>query len=343
MRTLIRLVALGALLVMSQKGHALMCTVDRNHLGDYYLETTVAVANTMPKGTVVWRSPEQIMTLKCWQERPAPAESVYFYASPEGNDALGDDIEVGINIDGRDYTYSSMTDSKDGFMREPIPGLQLDGCRNINGCEEQAKTMTVPYNFFFSKRSPANTGEAKEGQISYHPRFAVFQLDGAGGLNPLLGSNYRLYLHNLQNLRYIACSSTIALSHATINFGGLSNVNAQRDQIAGQKPFSITASKNCDSAYGLGALLKPLTDATLDAQREHVLVPEDNKSIGITLHDMDNNERVVPFNQEFELVPHSQDRTVTRHFAARAVWLTDKANTKLGKFNAGATIDIYYK
>lgn len=342
MRILIRLLALGALLVLSQKSHALTCTMDGTYLADYYLETTVAISNTMPKGTVVWRSPNRIGTLKCWQEQPAGAELVYLYASPESNLALGEDIEIGINIDGKDYTYSNLTQVKNGIKREPTK-LKLDGCRSFAGCKDQAKIMTVSYNFFFSKRSPANTGQAKEGPVSSHSKFAVFQLDGEGGLNPTIGSNYRQYVHNLHNLRYIACSSTIALSQSTINFGSLSNVNAQRDQIARQKPFSITANKNCDSAYGLAALLKPLTDAKLDAQREHVLVPEDNKSVGITLHDMDNNERVVPFNQEFELVPHSQDRTVTRHFAARAVWLTDKANTTLGKFNAGATIDIYYK
>lgn len=345
MRILIRLLALGALLVMSQKSFALVCQRDgRTFQEDYYLPTTVAISKAMPEGTIVWRSPTFTMSMTCWQVYPTDHdEFVHFYAAPRGNTVLGPDLEMGIHVNGTDYRYSTMPPSEHG-PRIALTFFQVKGCLTTYWCQvnkEKEGTRTLRYNFFFVKKSPASA-EIKEGQVTYDTQFDIFQLDGKGGLNNE-GGTYFMTLKNLDQLRYIACSSTIALSNPTVNFGGINKAYAQKDQVAGEKPFSITAHKNCDSAYGLGALLKPIAGTTLDASDKHMLVPTDNKSIGITLHDPDNNMSVIPINEEFELIKHSADRTVVRKFLARATWLKEPAQVQLGKFNAGATIDIYYK
>ncbi|WP_141453812.1 fimbrial protein [Pseudoxanthomonas sp. z9] len=343
MRILIRLLALGALLVMSQKSFALVCKRDGiTEQQDYPLPTTIAIAKAMPEGTIVWRSPTDTMDITCWQDNPTDyGEFVHFYPAPRG-DALGPDLEMGIHFDGTDYRYSTMEPSEHG-RRLPTK-IWVSGCLNTYWCQvnkEKEGTKRLSYHFFFVKKSPASA-EIKEGQVTFDWKFDIFQLDGGGGLNRN-GGTYYMTLKNLDQLRYIACSSTIALSNPTVNFGGINKAYAQKDQVAAEKPFSITASKNCDSAYGLGALLKPIAGTTLDASHKHMLVPTDNKSIGITLHDPDNSMSVIPINEEFELVKHSTDRTVMRKFLARATWLKEPAQVQLGKFNAGATIDIYYK
>lgn len=351
MRILIRLLALGALLVMSQKGHALACRSDSFDGGvDAHIDlnTTVAISKSMSKGTVVWRSPETPIRVVCWMDGPANAESVHFYLSPldpSGMD-LGDDLEVGIGltINGqtREFLYSANSGKVD--LSKMDTGFMLPSCNRGQGCKEpwQIVDRMLSFNFFFAKKSPASNQPSPEGgSVTTRSTYRVFQLDGAGGLTNKAQGNYNMTVWKMDNLRYINCNSTIALSSPTINFGGINKAHAQRDHVAGEKPFSITAHKDCDSAYGLGAFLKPINGSVNKAKE--MLIPDDNHSIGITLHDKDNNQSLVPFNQEFELVKHSTDRTVARNFIARATWLTDSANAKLGKFNAGATIDIYYK
>lgn len=351
MKTLARLLALGALLVLSQNSHALACRMDSfDGKVDMYvdLETTVAISKTMPQNTIVWRSPDHTVDLVCWQDGVAYAEPVHFYPSPlDGGTWLGDDLEVGIHVYGEDHLYSQMKPHDRLDLTKYDKGYWLPNCDKWGvGCRQdyQVVRKSLTFNFFFSKKSPPSKDPPPaNGKVTEVTNYRVFQLDGAGGLTNKDEGNLRVTVRNMQNLRYINCSSTIALSHPTINFGGINKANAQTGQSAGEKSFSITASKDCDSAYGLGALLTPIAGTTLDASHEHMLVPTDNKSIGITLHDMDNNERLVPINEEFELVKHSTDRTVMRKFLARATWLKEAAQVQLGKFNAGATIDIYYK
>ncbi|MCY1550798.1 Fimbrial protein [compost metagenome] len=101
-------------------------------------------------------------------------------------------------------------------------------------------------------------------------------------------------------------------------------------------PFSITANKNCNSAYGLGAVLKPI-NATLSG---NTLVPGNNSSVGITLL-RQQDRSVLPFYKEFTLVEYGREQVVVKDFLAQLKWMTSKAT--LGKFSASASIDVYYK
>ncbi len=70
------------------------------------------------------------------------------------------------------------------------------------------------------------------------------------------------------------------------------------------------------------------------------LVPGDNKSVGITVLRQEDRS-IVPFNKEFQLVEHSKDQVVVKNFLAQLKWMTNAPT--LGRFNATAAIDIYYK
>ncbi|OPE24280.1 fimbrial protein, partial [Pseudomonas aeruginosa] len=143
------------------------------------------------------------------------------------------------------------------------------------GCPHLKTNFTLHYNFFISKRSLPGT--SKEGPIAGHDSYVIFQLDGIGGP---IADNFRMVLNGLNQLRYVACSSTLSISPKTLDFGLLQALQAATNQTIKEKPFQITASKNCNSAYGLGALLRPVNSSSTVGD---TLVPGDNKSVGITV------------------------------------------------------------
>lgn len=123
-----------------------------------------------------------------------------------------------------------------------------------------------------------------------HDNYVIFQLDGIKGP---IADNFRMVLNGLNQLRYIACSSTLSISPETLDFGLLQAYQATANQTIKEKPFQITASKNCNSAYGLGALLRPVNSSSTVGD---TLVPGDNKSVGITVLRQEDRS-IVPFQR----------------------------------------------
>ena len=75
----------------------------------------------------------------------------------------------------------------------------------------------------------------------------------------------------------------------------------------------------------------------------HVLVPNDNPSVGITLRRAED-ESAVPFNQEFDLIPRTGDMVVAKKFFAQLKWLTDKPNPSGPVPSTGRRrLYVYYK
>ncbi|WP_419198244.1 fimbrial protein [Pseudomonas aeruginosa] len=69
-------------------------------------------------------------------------------------------------------------------------------------------------------------------------------------------------------------------------------------------------------------------------------MPNDNPSVGVRLLDQQDRAPLV-VDREFVLVAPSPDQVVVKNFLAQLRWLTSEP--RLGKFNAAATIDVYYK
>ncbi|MDY1248306.1 fimbrial protein [Pseudomonas aeruginosa] len=332
MKLTLQLLFLGLLLALSQKSLALTCLKNATDVSDQIsMDTTVAVPIVLPKDTILWRSPNYSVNISCWANQFWNAEEeIYFYLSPKdpGLSMIGPDLEVGLNLDGKDIRCTQADRCRIKLPYKTLP------CRSNapGGCPHLKTNFTLHYNFFISKRSLPGT--SKEGPIAGHDSYVIFQLDGIGGP---IADNFRMVLNGLNQLRYVACSSTLSISPKTLDFGLLQALQAATNQTIKEKPFQITASKNCNSAYGLGALLRPVNSSSTVGD---TLVPGDNKSVGITVLRQEDRS-IVPFNKEFQLVEHSKDQVVVKNFLAQLKWMTNAPT--LGRFNATAAIDIYYK
>ncbi|WP_092418951.1 fimbrial protein [Pseudomonas sp. NFPP07] len=333
MKKIYQLVCLALLLALTQKSYALACKKDGTQASDAItINTTIAVPNTLPKNTVLWRSDNYSISVTCWQDNYGYGkEYVYFYLSPrdQGLTILGPDLEVGINLNGTDLRCTQLSG-----CRVQLPIL-FQGCYVWAGCKDKAQTFPLNFNFFISKKSSPSPG--KEGSLTGAVVYPAFQLDGGGGMNINPDSNFFMSLIGLNKMRYIACSSTLSVSPKTVDFGSIAAALAQADKVIKEVPFSITALKNCTSAYGLNARLTPVAATVADG---YTLVPNNNSSVGISLLKQQGRS-VIPFNKEFTLVENSRDQVVVSDFLAQLKWRTSKAI--LGPFNATATIDVFYK
>ncbi|SEM42262.1 Pilin (type 1 fimbria component protein) [Pseudomonas sp. NFIX51] len=333
MKKIYQLVCLALLLALTQKSYALACKKDGTQAADaIMINTSIAVPNTLPKDTVLWRSDNYSISMTCWQDNYGYGrEYVYFYLSPrdQGLTILGPDLEVGIQLNGIDLRCTQLE-----RCRVQLP-IVFEGCYVWAGCKDKAQTFPLNFNFFISKKSPPSSG--KEGSLTGAVIYPAFQLDGGGGMNINPDSNFVMSLLGLNNMRYIACSSTLFVSPKTVDFGSIAAALAQADKVIKEVPFSITTLKTCNSAYGLNARLTPVAATAADG---YTLVPNNNSSVGISLLKQPSRS-AIPFNKEFTLVENSRDQMVVNNFLAQLKWRTSKAI--LGKFNASATIDIFYK
>ncbi|MDH4556448.1 fimbrial protein [Pseudomonas sp. BN417] len=352
MKNMIRLVFLGLMLALAQKSFALACLKDTSKNGwqitgevsdTAYIDTTIAVSNTLPKNTVLWRSPEYSISITCWQDRSASGEYVYFYLSPDdpGYTKLGPDLELGIRLDGHDYYCDNGMERFQGRCRKKLEYFYFYCGTNTapggNGCPDKAITKQLSYSFFVSKRSAPSTG--KEGKLTgVVGAYGAFQLDGVGGMNDHLDKNFRMYVNGLSNMRYIACGATLSISPETVYFGHIHPSLAEAGKEIKELPLTITVNKPCSSVYGLGAQLTPINAKAKDG---YTLIPNDNSSVGIQLFRKETLARI-PFNKEFLLMANTASNgQIPQNFLARLKWTSNEAI--IGPFNASASVDIYYK
>ncbi|RQS09804.1 fimbrial protein [Burkholderia sp. Bp9002] len=320
--------------LFAQKSYALACLKDNSQVTDTVtIDTSIAISNTLPKDTVLWRSPVFNISVTCWPDRFTPVgEYVYFYLSPTDRSLtqLGPDLELGIGLGGRDVRCSQEAD-----CRVKLP-IYFDKCGSVIGCKYNAQTFTISFTLFASKKSLPSAG--KEGSLTGAQNYGAFQLDGVDGLNPAVNSNFRMYVNGLNKLRYIGCASTLAINPNTIDFGQIQSSSGVRTGTRiMDKTFDIVVTKSCSSFYGLNAYVKPINASVAN---DNLLVPNDNPSVAISLFKQQNMS-TVPLQKEFVLVPPSSDQVVVNPFVARLQWNTDRP--VVGKFNAAAAIDIYYK
>lgn len=289
---------------------------------------TTAIPNSLPAGTILWRQPTQTISVECWVDfQGNPSENIYFYMNPNRVD-LGKDIEIGVTYQGKDYLYSSLTGGKLDI------GWTVAGCPKGDTCGWQKESKAMTYSLFFVKKSPA--GDNKEGPITSLANYRAFQFDGVGGVRP--GESYNVTVNGLNKFRYLPCESSINIQPSVINFGAIRTSGAKVGATIKEVPFTITEQRTCNAAYGLGGYLEPLT-ATLNTAQD-TLVPTDNKSVGISLINEDD-QRALFFKKEFLLTPKTTSTTNTHNFLARLKWMS--ATPTFGEFNAGATLDIFYK
>lgn len=303
------------------------------------ISTVVAVPSTLPQNSVLWRSPEVNINVTCWADQSASADqNAYVYLSPDdpGYAKLGPDLELGVSINGVDYYCGNGMEVFGGRCRKKLDGWVVRHCNRGGGCPENYYQGNLTIRFLIIKRSVGGPG--KEGSLSgVAGQYGAFQLDGVGGMNDRIGNNFRMNVTGLNQLRYVACDSKLSVSPKVVNFGAINNISAAPGKTIEEVPFSISASKTCNSVYGLNAMLGPINAVTPDG---YELIPKDNQSVGISLFREAGHEPI-PFNTEFVLVKPSGDRVSVERFVAALKWNT--GTPTFGRFNAGATVDVFYK
>ncbi|MBZ5789581.1 fimbrial protein [Burkholderia contaminans] len=301
------------------------------------ISTTIAVPGTAPKNTVLWRSPEVSLKITCWPDQAGPKQNVYIYLSPDdpGYTKLGPDLELGVTVNGVDYYCNNGMEVFGGRCRKKLD-WNIEYCSRDGGCGELYYQAEIKISFLVIKRSASGPG--KEGALSgVSGLYGAFQLDGVNGMNSHPLKNFRMNVTGLNKLRYIACDSKLSISPNLINFGSVGMYSAAVGRTIKEVPFVITASKSCNSVYGLNAMMNPVNSTTPDG---YMIVPTDNKSVAISILKGGSRE-VVPLNREFVLVEPSGDMVSVKKFSAMLKWNTSKP--VLGNFNAGATFDVFYK
>lgn len=314
--------------IWSIKGYALVCEATGSMKDAYYaISTTTAIPNSLAKDTVLWRQPTTTTTVECYVDIQTDFdEYVYFYVNPKKVN-LGNDLEIGVTYNGKDYKYSTLAG---GRLQTSI---RLAACPSTGGCWDRRQKVSITYSVFFSKKAPA--GDPREGALSPLPNYKAFQFDGENGPNS--PGTYSLTITGLNKFRYIPCSSTLTVSPQTIDFGKIPAAQASVGKVSRNIPFTITETRNCTAAYGSNFYVSPV-NATLDGTS--TLVPRDNTSVGISMLDGISNNPI-QLQKELTFSPTGSTGGRTRNFVAQLKWRT--ATPKLGKFSAGATVDIYYK
>jgi len=304
------------------------------------ISSTVAIPPTLPVCSVIWRSEQYSLDVKCWQDAPAHMEWVYLYLniSDPNQSQLGGQIEIGLNYKGQDYLCSAPGMQSGSYCKMALD-VFFQGCTQTQGCADKSRIIHADFNFFIAKKKDGKPGQ--EGPLpNLPPIYPAVQFNGENGVNNLPGGrNFTVALTGLSKLRYVGCSSTIDVSPRTIDFGHIGSFSAKKGATIQDRPILITAVKACNSAYGLEGSFMPVSGSLTDANK--TLVPVNNKSVGIQLFNTDDGKSI-EFKKEFPLAPlGNRDRYVEKNIMVRLLWNADTA--VLGDFNASAKLEIYYK
>ncbi|MGV8400886.1 fimbrial protein [Pseudomonas aeruginosa] len=311
-----------------------------NNLKQYDSIPRISVAPQLAAGEVIYRSRAYTTVVECWQDSDGPAENAYIYLNIDDHDGkqLGEEIELGLELDGRDYKCSEL--GYGNFCRKILDEIYFDKkCENPKGCPDIKKSTTVTYRYFIAKKRKAQGGLT--GNVTNAKELTAIQFNGSLGVNNK-GGNYSIYLTNLGNLQYVGCASTVDIDPRLIEFNPVNASRVKKGSFIQDIPFRINVAKNCSAPYGLSGNFRPESGALAD--NDTTLVPLNNSSVGIQILDMDRDSRgvVVPFRQDFELAPErNTEETILRQFSARLLWMSDQA--AIGAFNASAQLEVYYK
>lgn len=325
---------LACLLLFAQRSLAVSCQLD-GISSDMLLQVDgIAIARELPKGTIIWRSPDYHVSGKCWQDKVAPLEYIHLHLGPydAAQTDLGPHLEIGVNL--KDWGDTRYSDTSGGRIDMNWPAIPA--CDSQYGCKNQAQAFKFSFNVFLSKKSqPAAGGDGPIGAPSVH---MAFLMDGFARTNWLEEQNFRMTLMGINLIRYVGCSSLIDINPRVLDFGSIAAAGMQVNKPIKELALTVTATKKCASRYGLDANFRPTRGSLLNG---YTLVPDNNDSVGIKLF-KGANKTPVQFDTKFELVPVAAPATVTvTPFTAQLLWLKNTAT--LGAFNAAATLEIYYK
>ncbi|MGV8400887.1 fimbrial protein [Pseudomonas aeruginosa] len=348
MKHVLHFLLLSFVMIFFQESYAMSCTGAGNMnlvKKDDSILGSISVPPEIPAGSVIWRSEFYTTSIQCWQDNYYPhPEDVYMYLNIDdaGASKLGDQIELGLEIDGRDYKCSDLTGGLGEYCGLKLEGTRFEGCSSHvkDGCIGVKRYATVSYRYFIAKKqNPGASGQS--GPVTNASSLTAVQFNGVGGPNHTYGKNFSIYLHDLKYIKYVGCPTTVDIIPRVITFDPVGAHSAKKgNSIGTRKPFDVKVVKPCNAAYGVSGSFRPISGSLED--QDNILVPVNNASVGIRILDKNSNGQVVPFRSEFVLAQSSnQTQDLTRNFEAELLWMSDQAI--VGPFNASAQLEVYYK
>jgi hypothetical protein len=298
-------------------------------------QINVSTANLTP-GTILWRSETYTSTFKCTDTNNYPkGEDAYLWWDPVSQmSSIHNSLEVGVT-----YLGSDIKPTK-GANVDVGPGTVCN--KSGNRCKPPAlsQTLTVSYAVYIKATgNPPPSG----GVITDNGKYAIFQVDGVGGLNSTPNSNFRANISGLGNIKFISCNPQITVSAnngSTVDFGRIPARNAVVGKIEKQVPFSITANLTGAGQDCQGQTLMASFSTTYPNQDNQVILPTGDSGFGIVLSRADAPTTWLNFNTPTEL-GYVNGSVVENNFLASLKWLSVKPT--IGTFNASANVDVTFK
>ncbi|MEO3989819.1 fimbrial protein [Pseudocitrobacter cyperus] len=299
-------------------------------------QINVSTANLAPN-TVLWRSQTFTSTFKCTDTNNHPkGEDAYLWWDPDRQmSAIHNSLEVGVTFLGSDINPTKIKSTDIG------PGTVCDPAFN-GRCRPPALPQTITATYAIYIKATGNPPPST-GTITDQSKYAVFQVDGEGGLNNQPNSNFRVYVSGLGNIKFISCSPKITVSAnngETVNFGAIPARNAAVGKIEKQVPFSIRADLTGQGQDCEKQTLMASFSTTYPTQDNQLILPESTSGFGILLSRADSPSTWISMNTPTEL-GYVNGSIVESNFLASLKWLS--ATPKVGKFNASANIDVTFK
>ncbi|GGK32322.1 major type 1 subunit fimbrin (pilin) [Pseudomonas koreensis] len=333
---LARLCLAALLLVFSQASWAMFCKSldDGAYLSEYI--GPVSVPDTVPDGTIIWRSKTHVVPAKCWKVHDIhfrEDDPIYFYGNPAGLNATSWGIEFGL-------VYKGMTAWDGDWSANPTQGVNTGyisrGCPSASNDAEMLPCSLVNPSVAFQVviRKRGLLPLQRPSQDTYD----VFQFDGLYGLNGGPGNpfgNFRFQLSGLQNIVGTACTVdvTVTPEPGIVDFGVIQKTVTGLSPPNPTRPFSLALEKKCSSAINVGA-----TFVTPQQQGDYTILPTADSQFGIQVRDARNT--LVPINEPFALASFAADVShIDVPFSASVVPLGDP---KVGPFEAIMVVQIVY-
>ncbi|EJM27398.1 fimbrial protein [Pseudomonas sp. GM25] len=335
-RSLLGVCAAVLMLGFSPASWAMLC---KSMDGGTYLNEyigPVSVPDTVPDGTIIWRSKTHVVPAKCWKlfdQHFNEDDPIYFYGNPAGLDATPWGIEFGLVYkqvtawDG-DWSSNPTQGVNTGFISRGCPtatsGADMLACSTVN--------PTIAFQVVIRKRGLLPL--QRPSQDTYD----VFQFDGLYGLNggpSNPAGNFRFQLSGLQNIVGTACTVDVKVTPepGIVDFGVIQKTSTGLEPPSPTQPFNLALEKKCSSAINIGA-----TFVTPYQQGQNTLLPAADSQLGIQVRDARNT--LVPINEPFPLASFPADVShIDVPFSATVVSLGDP---KVGPFEAIMVVQVVY-
>lgn len=310
-------------LFTSQQVLALTCVLSTTNSTNFTesIANSIAIPQSVPDGTIVWRSELRILPVKCYMTGAFSAEAVKAYYNP-ANIAMPTGITLGANINGVNVDAITSSPTKGVEV-----GITVPTCSNSTGCSSAGVTFNTSY-YVYAKKS----GSRPSGTYPL-ASFKVFQLDGSGGMNNIANSNLVYSVSNLGNIRFIACNATATVSPNIVNFGSIVANKPVIGNVVKEKNFTITVSKTCSDPVKVST--------TYSSVQSIINGNEVDLSNGLSLQIKNlNSGNYIIYNNVESIVDLSSINSVTVPFLAQLKW--NKNTAVKGSFNSAVTFTFSY-